>query len=82
MMAGENKRAPEGQMWLCTACGRKSKDRYGDEALERGWDESCMLNAVLVYDQPIDGLWKIVEGTDDRDGRGREAKRQPGRHGR
>jgi len=37
--------APEGKMWVCHACGKFSKDRYGDG--ESSWDESCMLNSVL-----------------------------------
>ena len=37
--------APPGWLWQCGACGRKTRDRYGEEG---GWDESCMLNATLV----------------------------------
>jgi hypothetical protein len=37
--------APAGKVWICCACGKRTKDRYGDE---RGWDESCMLNSVLT----------------------------------
>jgi hypothetical protein len=33
------------------ACGKKTRDRYGEE---RGWDESCMLNSVLV--RAIEGI--------------------------
>jgi hypothetical protein len=36
--------APEGKVWVCGACGKRTKDRYGEEG---GWDEACMLNAVL-----------------------------------
>jgi hypothetical protein len=40
--------APEGHMFVCTACGKTSTTRYGiDGERSRGWDESCMLNAVL-----------------------------------
>jgi hypothetical protein len=39
--------APEGQIWVCGACGKTSKDRYGDR--NSSWDESCALNAVLCY---------------------------------
>lgn len=38
--------APEGKLWVCHACGKTAKDRYGEEG---GWDESCMLNSGL-YD--------------------------------
>lgn len=37
--------APKGMIWVCGACGKRTKDRYGTDG---GWDESCMLNAVLV----------------------------------
>ena len=39
--------APEGKLWVCHACGKAVRDRYGQEG---GWDESCMLNSVL-YDE-------------------------------
>jgi hypothetical protein len=37
--------APTGQVWLCMMCGKTTKDCYGEE---RGWDESCALNCILV----------------------------------
>ena len=43
--------APEGKIWRCGACGKTAQHRYGDyEGFKAsfGWDESCMLNAVLV----------------------------------
>ena len=41
--------APEGQLWVCCACGKTSPHKYGgDPATTRGWDASCMLNSVLV----------------------------------
>lgn len=39
--------APEGAIWVCGACGKTSKDRYGDAG--SSWDESCMLNAILCH---------------------------------
>jgi len=42
-----NEFAEEGQLFVCAACGKMSKDRYGDQKLNRGWDESCMLNCIL-----------------------------------
>jgi transposase-like protein len=44
-----NVEAPAGQVFVCSACGKRSKDRYGYRAIDAGWDESCMLNAVLCY---------------------------------
>lgn len=40
--------APEGKVWVCTACGKQSHDRAGTRPISYGWDESCFLNAVLV----------------------------------
>lgn len=37
--------APPGWIWRCGACGKKTRDRYGEAG---GWDESCMLNSTLV----------------------------------
>ena len=58
--------APAGQVWVCTACGKTSRTNFGfvDDGTQRGchlacnrsrvadpgWDESCMLNAVLCYE--------------------------------
>lgn len=39
---------PPGAIWVCGACGKSSQDRYGIEGEKSaGWDESCMMNAVL-----------------------------------
>lgn len=65
--------APEGKVWRCSACGKESRTRYGfvegdglrgldylpdgSRVADRGWDASCMLNAVLVdIDSPPDGV--------------------------
>lgn len=60
--------APEGQIWRCGACGRLSRDRYGNQALSASWDESCFMNAVLCYYPPEAEIterygseWKAVE---------------------
>lgn len=37
--------APEGRIWLCMMCGKTAKDCFTDE---RGWDESCAMNCMLV----------------------------------
>lgn len=40
--------APKGTIWVCAACGKTHKDRYGEDGEgDLGWDESCMLKAVL-----------------------------------
>ena len=38
-------------MFVCGACGKRSRDLYGEQRIDRGWDESCMLNAVLCYEE-------------------------------
>lgn len=51
----ENRRAPEGMIWQCRACGKEAEDLYGMVGWRtRGWDESCMLNAVPVPKQGAD----------------------------
>jgi len=42
--------AEQGQVWVCGACGKTHSDLYGiDGGGSSGWDESCMLNAVLCH---------------------------------
>ncbi len=50
--------AKPGTVWVCAACGKTSTDLYGMEGKHsRGWDESCMLHAVLCHDdQRLDDL--------------------------
>jgi len=54
--------APEGAIWVCAACGKTSKDLYGiNEPHDCGWDESCMMNAILCYEEKVlypDGIMK------------------------
>lgn len=58
--------ADPGTVWVCGACGKRARSRYGfDEnnkstALDRGWDASCILNAILCVDSPI-LPWRAVE---------------------
>ena len=48
-----NEIAPDRQVFVCRMCGKRSKDRYGDRAIDRGWDESCMLHAVPVWEMGL-----------------------------
>lgn len=48
-MSDEKRFAPTGAVWVCGACGKTSKDRYGDG--RSSWDESCMLNAILCFER-------------------------------
>lgn len=43
--------APAGQIFVCGACGKRSRDRYGFQKIDAGWDESCMLQAVLCREE-------------------------------
>ena len=45
-----NSVAPPGQVFVCTACGKLSRDLYGQQKLSQGWDVSCTLHAVLCYE--------------------------------
>ena len=51
--------APDGQIWVCSACGKTSKDKY------RNWDTSCAMHAVLCYENTNPGRgpgsWVAVE---------------------
>jgi len=48
-------RAPEGQIFVCHACGKTSPTLYDiDGAADRGWDESCMMNAILCYAEGLE----------------------------
>lgn len=47
-MTREERMAPADGIWVCAACGKTAEDRYGQKGVHSyGWDESCMLNAVL-----------------------------------
>lgn len=43
-----NRRAHEGYAYECMHCGKKSRDEFGNEPIDRGFDESCTLNCRLV----------------------------------
>lgn len=44
-----NRRAPDGHVWQCMACGKVAEDKYGLIGRHSGgWDESCMLNCAPV----------------------------------
>lgn len=49
----ENKVAPEGKVYVCCAYGKRSRDFYGYQPIDRGWDESCVLNCVLASESQL-----------------------------
>jgi len=57
--------APEDYIWICLACGKRSQDKYGFDLIDKGWDESCMLNSRMVKESDltlIDGRIARVDG--------------------
>ncbi len=49
----EDRRPPEGHIWQCRYCRKRSQDRYGIIGWhDRGWDESGALSAVAL---PLEG---------------------------
>ena len=57
MTQPEYRIAPPGKTWLCPACGKTEHDRYG---VRGGWDEACMMQAVLVDE------WRLVYDVEGR----------------
>ena len=41
------------QIFVCTACGKRSYDRYGQNPIDKGWDESCFCNSVLCKEDHL-----------------------------
>lgn len=37
--------APPGKKWYCGACGKTTRDRSSGA---NGWEETCMLNSILI----------------------------------
>jgi hypothetical protein len=52
-----NELAPSGFVWCCMACGKRSRDLYGYQVIDRGYDASCMLNAQLVDEAAAAAMW-------------------------
>jgi len=48
-----NQTAGAGEVFVCSACGKRSRDRYGFQAIDPGWDVSCALNAVLCDESSL-----------------------------
>lgn len=48
-----NETAPGGYVFVCTVCGKMSKDRYGYKSISKEWDESCILNCQLVKEDTL-----------------------------
>lgn len=62
-MLDGNKIAPESTIWICAACGKRSRDLFGES--NKGWDVSCIMNAVLCYDEQLpNDRWPMVPEND------------------
>jgi hypothetical protein len=49
-------------VWVCGACGKTSQTRYGGPGLsDRGWDVSCMMNAIHCSKTKSEGKWVPVD---------------------
>lgn len=64
-----NEIAGEGQVFVCDACGKRSKDKYGNQAIDAEWDASCMLHAILCDEKSL-----VIEN-------GRVIKAEPSKKG-
>ena len=59
--------AKDGFVYVCMVCGKRSKDIYGEKAINHGWDESCALWASEIEESRLviqDGL--VVEIKDKK----------------
>ncbi len=45
--------APSGSVFVCLACGKTSRDIYGEQKISPGWDESCMLSSRIVREDKL-----------------------------
>lgn len=39
--------AGPGQVFVCSCCFKRSRDRNGEQKIDAGWDTSCRTHAVL-----------------------------------
>ncbi len=65
---GTNEVAGPGEVFVCSACGRRSKDRNGEQKIHSGWDTSCRTHAVkcreadLILDTKTGCVTALKEG--------------------
>ena len=58
--------APEGQVWVCSACGKRARTRAGFDrsgkstTIDHGYDSSCMTHAVLCYAKRQGEVYQVV----------------------
>lgn len=44
---------PRATVWVCSACGKRSRDRIGNNRISRGWDAACYIHAVLCWEDSL-----------------------------
>jgi hypothetical protein len=54
-----NQKAPDGHVYVCGACGRVSRWKYGLDFSGKhdstpGWDLSCAINSLLTLESAIE----------------------------
>lgn len=49
----ERYEAPEGAVWVCAACGKRASHKT-DGGVDRGWDVSCFIHAVLCDSRSLE----------------------------
>ena len=57
-MTNQENIAPKDTVWVCRACGKIAIDKYKGK---NGWDESCMLNAILCHYPKLGMTWEAVD---------------------
>lgn len=57
---GMNRKAPSGTIYVCNACGKVAKWRWGvddggkqDVYASDGWDDSCATHAILCDEKTL-----------------------------
>jgi len=49
----DNEVAGPGEIFVCTDCGRRSKDRLGFKRIHSGWSRTCALHAVRFRESDL-----------------------------
>jgi len=74
--AGENPKAPKGKVWICGACGKRSKHLYRN-GIDYGWDESCAINATLCDEKQAAEIRKTYLNVSRSEMRRQKFKKKP-----
>lgn len=50
---GRNRLARPGTVFVCHVCGKRSHDKFGTQAIDHGWDTSCITWAELCDERSL-----------------------------